>query len=485
MGCSGVKESGNEPDNKMEEKEGEEEEKEEEEKIKEDEPKKKSEPTKHIFDEHTTNYFKNFTDEEISLILERKKSIDQEKNFVFLYSKFEIDYTDKKFIKKNTTLCKEYLVCYVNPNYVGNFGYESQIIGFCLEKISLNYCSIQNKKIPAQMRNLGRIVSVLIIEEKYKDKILKDIMVFEFGYNISQLKMHGMRIIDIYYDSKPLTGSISLKYDKNLFSIKSSDNDVEISKEAFFLSNKDKFCLMLIDINYDLSIKKEGSKIGKLIYSKFSSAEIKQINNSLKNMDIKPFKKNIIYKKMVHNLKKNTDFVKGYILIFQPSFENIYFDLCEGIDKSPEQVDFLVHELRINDKSLINIKKLNGKNKEKPENYYESTNTSYRFNIRSNEDFILLEFMMEGIDLGGDKEDVQYSLDAKNLFKFFLNYKSYYKFEIILNDHEVYFDEDETYKYDYKKTDEKIIFEGTWKLKNWNDNQRKKYLPNELIIKKH
>ena len=41
MGCSGVKESGNEPDNKMEEKEGEEEEKEEEEKIKEDEPRKK------------------------------------------------------------------------------------------------------------------------------------------------------------------------------------------------------------------------------------------------------------------------------------------------------------------------------------------------------------------------------------------------------------------------------------------------------------
>ena len=469
MGCSGTAESENKP-------------KEEEEA---EEPSEEKPKIEYNFDEHTLNYFKNFSEEEISIILERKKKIDPEINFVFIYSKFDIDYTDKNFTKTNTAICKEYLVCYVNPDYVGDFGYESQIIGFYPDKISLNSCYIQKNKVKAQMRNMGKIVSVLRIEENHKDDKIKDIMVFEFSYNITQIKKYGMRVIDVYYDEKPLTGSIRIKYDSNIFSIKSFCTTKENSKNEFYLFDKDKYCLTLIDKNNDLSIKNDESKFGKLIYKKFNEDEIKQINNSLNNMDIKPFEKNIIYEKMIHNLEKNTDFVKGSIIIFQPSFEQNYFELCEGIDKSPENVDFLVNELKVNDELLINVKKLSEKNRnKKPENYYESTSNAHRYNISINEDFILFEFVLEGIALEEDEDEIQYSLDARNIFNFFFSNGTYYKFEIKLNKHEIYFKDDESYKYKYKKTKEKISFEGIWKLKEWDNKTAKKYLPNEIIIKK-
>lgn len=474
MGCSGTNEIENKPN----------EEKKEESSSSSSEDKLKKPQREYNFDEHTLNYFKNFSEEEIYIILERKKKIDREINFVFIYSKFDIDYTDKNFSKTNTAICKEYLVCYVNPDYVGDFGYESQIIGFYPDKISLNSCYIQNKKVKAQMRNMGKIVSVLMIEESHKDDEIKDIMVFEFSYNITQLKMYGMRVIDVFYDEKPLTGSIHIKYDNNIFNIKSLCNTKENSKNEFYLLDKDKYCITLIYKKNDLSIKKDESKFANLIYKKFEEDDIKQINKSLNNMDIKPFEKNIIYEKMIHNPKKNTDFVKGSILIFQPSFEKNYFYLCEGIDKSPDNVDFLVNELKVNDELLINVKKLNEKNRKKPENYYESTNNAHRYNISINEDFILFEFVLEGIALEEDDDEIQYSLDARNIFNLFFSYGTYYKFEIKLNNHEIYFKDDETYKYKYKKTKEKISFEGIWKLTEWNNKKAKKYLPNEIIIKK-
>ena len=481
MGCSSTNTIDN---NKIDNIENIKEEVEDNNEILENKTKESKRKKSYNFDNHTKNYFKNFDEDEISIILERKKLIDPEINFVLIYSKFEIDYTDKNIKKTNSLICKEYLVCYVNLEYIGNFGYESQIIGFCPDKISLDYCSIQGKKIQAQMRNTGKIISVLIIEENYKDDILKDIMVFEFSYKITQLKKYGMHVIDVYYDKKPLTGSIMIKYDSKLMKIKTNEESEDDSKDKFVLFNRDKYSLILMDKNKDLNIKIDGDKIGELIYEKFTEDEIKSINNSLNNMIIKPYERNIIYEKMVHNLNDNKDIVKGCILIFYPSFEKNYFDLCEGIDKSPDKVDFVVNKLKVNDELLINIKKGEEKNRIKPENYYESTYTSHRYNIRINDDFILFEFELEGIDSQENNDEIEYSLDAKKIFNFFLNYETSYKFEILLNNHEVYFKDDKTYKYKYKKTNDKIIFEGIWKLKLWDNKKCKKYLPNELIIKK-
>lgn len=470
MGCGGVKESNNDPNLSKEEE-------------KEEEESKKKEKKTYNFDKHTINYFNHFTEEEIDLILEKKESVNKKESFSFLYSKFDVNYLDKKLSKNNIIECKEYLVSYVNPNYVGNFGYESQIIGFCPEKVSLEYCRIKNEKVYAKMKNNGKIISVLIIEETHKDEEIKDIMVFEFVYNIAQLKMYGMRIIDIIYE-EPMSCSILIKYDKKEFIIKSNDNSEDNSKNKFYLFNKDKICLVLNDINNNISIESAGSKISKLLYDTFSEDEIKKINSSLQKMDIKPYEKNIIYEKMTHNLKNNKDYVKGNILIFYPSFEKNYFYLCEGINKTPDHVDFLVNELKVNSELLINMKKVDGKNHRKPENYYESTNTSHRYIISTKDDFILFEFELEGIDSQEDEDEIHYNLDARNIFNFYLNNGSSYKFEIVLNKHEVFFIDDDTYKYKYKKTKENITFEGVWTLKEWDNKKSKKYLPNELVIKK-
>ena len=434
------------------------------------------------FDEKTLNYFKHFKEEEINLILERKKSLKSNENFTFLYSKFEVDYTDKNLSKNSTVLCTEFLVCYVNPEYTGNFGYESQVIGFCPNNVKLDHCCIKDKNVFAQMKNNGKIITILQIAEENKDETYKDIMIFEFVYHISQIKMYGMRIIDIYYDQKPMTCSISIKYDKNIFSINSSDDSAE-DKTNFYLFNKKKFCLTLIDKNNVISIKKDNSKISNLIHSKFTSDEIKQINNSLKNMNIKPLQRNLIYEKMIHNLDNNKDTVKGCLLVFQPSFEKTFFDMCEGIDTSPDYVDFIINELKINDELLVNIKHLEEKEC-RPENYYESSNTSHHYNISSNDDFILFEFELEGIGLQKNKNEVEYNLDAKKIFNLFLEYGTLYKFEIELNDHNVYFNDDDTYKYKYDKSKNKITFEGVWQLKEWKNKESKKILPNEFVIKK-
>lgn len=445
--------------------------------------KKESKPKKsYNFDKHTLDYFKDFDNEEISLILERKQLVNLENNFVFLYSKFKVDYTDKNISETNSAICKEYLVCYVKPGYTGDFSYQSQLIGFYLDKVSLNYCSIQNKKIPAEMKNTENIISFLQIEESYKDETFKDIMVFEFEFIITQLKMYGMRVIDISYNEKPMTSSMLIQYDKNKFNIKSNVESNENSKNKFYLFNEDKFCIVLIDKKNDLSIKKE-SNIGKLIYDKFSSDEIKQINNSLNEMYIKPFEKNIIYEKITHNLKENKDYIKGFILIFNPSFKKNFFYLCEGVDKTPDNVDFIVKELKVNDELLINMANLE-ENSKKPENYYESTNCSHKYNIEIKEDFILFEFELEGIALEEDKDEVKYSLDVRNILNFYLDYNTSYKFEIILNNHEVFFNDDNDNKYKYKKTQKSIKFEGIWPFKEWDNKNSKKYLPDEIIVKK-
>jgi hypothetical protein len=240
---------------------------------------------------------------------------------------------------------------------------------------------------------------------------------------------------------------------------------------------------MLIDKNNVISIKKDNSKISNLLHSKFTSDEIKQINNSLKTMNIKPLQRNLIYEKMIHNLDNNKDIVKGFLLIFQPSFEKTFFDMCEGIDTSPDCVDFIIKELKVNDVLLVNIKNLEEK-ENRPENYYESSNTSHHYNISSNDDFILFEFELEGIESQKNKNEIEYNLDAKKIFNLFLDYGTLYKFEIELNGHNVCFNDDDIYKYKCNKSNKKITFEGVWQLKEWKNKESKKILPNEFVIKK-
>ena len=88
MGCSNVEEKEEKEENK--------------EKEKEEEDIESEKPSNH--DKETLEYFSNFNDKEISLILSKRNKINTKNNFCFLHSKFEVVYDDKFLSKSNKIL---------------------------------------------------------------------------------------------------------------------------------------------------------------------------------------------------------------------------------------------------------------------------------------------------------------------------------------------------------------------------------------------
>ena len=434
----------------------------------------------HNFDKETLDYFSNFTEKEISLILSRRKLINAKNNFCFLYDKYELIYNDKFLSKSNKILCTEFLAFYINPNYIGNFGYESQIIGFFPKDVILKECYIKGKKIPSRLINNGRIISLLKIEEEHKKNIMDDIIVIEFIYNITQIKNYGMRLINIDYKEDLLTCSMKIKYSENKLSIKSNDDSASFNKNEFYIFNKNKFCLTLIDKNYIISLNDEKNKINKFINEKLSSEEIQEINNCLKEINIKPLKPNLIYEKLKIELHEEKDYIEGSLLIFQPSFEKYYFDLFDIIKTNQNDIIVKLCELKINNNTIINLNSSKTYNS-KSYDYYKSSNNSQYYNISTKEDFNLFEFQLEVFGTNSENKKRKYNFDPKNIFKLYFSKGSYYYFEIILNSIKVSFENKENYK--YKKEDDKIIFEGKWELDDFDENKNDQSLPKDIIMK--
>ena len=453
-----------------------------EEKIEEKDEEKKeieveNDEDSYNLDKETREYFSNFEDKEISLILSRRKLINEKNNFSFLYSKFEVIYNDKFLSKSNIVLCTEFLVSYINPKYSGNFGYESQISGMFPKKITLEQCFIKGNKIDAKMINNGKIASFLIIEDEHKINLKDDIIIFEFVYHITQIKNYGIRLINVEYNDDIITCSMTIKYDKNKFSIKSKDDLNSSKKNEFYIFNKNKFCLSIIDKDSIISLNEKNNKFNIFINKKLKSEEIQEINNSLKSINIKPLEPNLIYEKIIHELHESKDYIKGILLIFQPSFEKYYFDLFKIVSALQSDSIFNIKELKINDKTVINLKKSETK---KLDDYYKSSNNSYYYNISTREDFILIEFQLRGKSIKEEKKSIKYSLDPKSMFNLFFSKGTYYFFEIILNGYKGSFGENKEYK--YKKTEEKIIFEGNWELENIDEDKEQGYLPKEIFL---
>ena len=430
-------------------------------------------------DKETKEYFSNFENKEISLILSRRKLINEKNNFSFLFSRFEAIYNDKFLSKKNKILCTEFLACYINPKYTGNFGYESQISGFFPKKITLENCFIKGNKIEAKMINTGKIVSVLKIDEENKKGLMNNIMVFEFVYHIIQIKNYGIRLINIEYTDELLTCSMKIKYNEEKFTIKSNEKKVSSKQNEFYIFNKNKFRLTLTDQNNKISINDKENKINKLIENKFNSEEIDKINNSLETIDIKPLEPNLIFEKIKHELHEDKDYIEGVLLIFQPSFEKYYFDLFKIVSAVQDESNFKIKELKINDQTIINLNK--SEVNKKSNNYYKSSNNSYYYNIITKEDFLLFEFQLKGKSSNEDKKKIKYNLDPKKIFNIFFSKGTYYLFEIILNGFKVSFGKDKDYK--YTENDDKIVFEGNWELDGDNEENNEEYLPEEIIIK--
>ena len=469
MGCSNaeVKEEKNEEKN-------------EEKKEEEIEKSEKEEEESYDFDKKTREYFSNFEDKEISLILSRKKSINKKNNFCFLYSKLEVIYNDKFLNKKNQILCTELLVSYINPKYIGNFGYESQISGFFPKKVKLNQCYIKDNKIDAKMINNGKFINIFQIDENNKQNLLDDIMIIEFTYNITQIKNYGIRLIKIEYNNNDLLSySIRIKYDSDTFSIKSYDKPTLAKDNEFYIFDKKNLFIILVDKDNIISINDKGNKLNKIINTKFTEEEITEIDNCLKNINIKPLEPNLIYEKIIHELHSQKDYIEGTLLIFQPSFEKYYFDLFKIVTTFQEDSHFKIKELKINDKTIINLNK--SETYKKSDDYYKWSKNSYSYNISTKDDFILFEFHLVGNASKEDKKTIKYNFDPKNIFNLFFSKGTYYSFEIILNGQEISFGNDK--EYNCEKTEEKITFKGNWELDDNGEEKSEEYLPKEITLK--
>ena len=167
------------------------------------------------------------------------------------------------------------------------------------------------------------------------------------------------------------------------------------------------------------------------------------------------------------------------LLILHPSFEKYYFDIFEVVTSMQNNINYKINKLLINDKTIINLN--NSETNNKLDNYYKVSNNSYYYNISSKEDFILFEFQLESIEAKEKKKNIKYNLDPKTIFNILFSKGTCYFFEIILNGHNVTFENKKNYK--YKKTKEKIIFKGNWESDGLEDEKSNQYLPKEIILK--
>ena len=475
MGCNSTKEIEDKKEEKVEnnEKKEDKEEKENKEENDDEEDEENDDEKEYNYDKDTIDYFSNFEKKEISLIFSRRKKINQKNNFCFLYSKYDVIYNDKFLMKSDKILCTEFLACYINPDYIGNFGYESQIVGFFPKKVTLKQGFIKDDKINAKMINNGKIIIILQIKKEHKIDLMNDIMIFEFVYHIKQIKNYGMRLININLNEEFLTCSMKIKYDQDQFSIKSNGDLISPKQNEFNIYNKKKFCLTLIDNNNIISLDDNNMKFN----NKFNSEEIQRINKSLINMDIKPLKPNLLYEKTKHEIHEEFDYIEGSLFILQPSFEKYYFNLFEIISTIQNDSIFKILELKINDKAIINLNK--SEKYKKSDNYYKSSKKSYNYIISTKEDFILIEFQLEIEESKEEKKKIKYKFDPKNIFNISFSKGTYYFFEIILNGFKISFGEDKNYE--YEENEGNIVFEGNWELDD--DKESEGNLPKEIILK--
>ena len=227
----------------------------------------------------------------------------------------------------------------------------------------------------------------------------------------------------------------------------------EISKYKLYAFNKGNVALTLRDKRIKLKIENE---LDKGLLSKFTRDEIAQINNSLNTMEFHHNFVNLIYQKVIHNIKDNKNYTTVYDIVFFPHDGLTQINSCLSEYDEP----LIVKQFKINNIIVKKEKKkLDESFKEDDENevfdgYFVSDKKHLGFYYCFKADFGLFEFDCESND-----EVDYFRLNCNNLgdISDHLAYGSSYKYEIILNGNKINF-MDEDFK--YKIENDKIILKG-------------------------
>ena len=385
-----------------------------------------------------------------------------------IYKKIELDFSKKEKI------LKEYLVLYIPEEYTKDTityvflpAYHS--ISSVIEKLSNENKYLKYAKINNDSKAITKFESVRDpeIENRYqcsiefkiteKDKQTK-LVTIEFGYKIKLIDEHGliyMCFFPTYEENVTETFTVSFTLDDNYFPCYLfKDYFDEISKYKLYAFNKGNVALTLRDKRIKLKIENE---LDKGLLSKFTRDEIAQINNSLNTMEIHHNFYNLIYQKVIHNIKDNKNYTTVYDIVFFPhdgltqTNSSLFFEFDEPL---------IVKQFKINNIIVKKEKKkLDESFKEDDENevfdgYYVSDKKHLGFYYCFKADFGLFEFDCESND-----EVDYFRLNCNNLGDItdHLAYGSSYKYEIILNGNKINF-MDEDFK--YKIENDKIILKG-------------------------
>lgn len=437
----------------------------------------------------SNDFFYCFNKEEISLINEIKEKTeeniknggDEEKDKIkTIYQKIELD-----LLKKEKTFT-DYLVLYIPNNYsqISPIKYEySPVFGdlnievkekaeyIKYDKINnvskniQNFKCIQDKNDCTEFPSPNRYSFISLIEFTVPQKDLeKNLIIIEACYNIKFKPSYGLYNIDFLQDCAASPLSLSLFIDEN-FKMDYSDREQfkKLSKNEYFLFNQSYIpTIPLRDKRVKIDIKNE---LSKELLSKFSSEEIKQINFSLNEMEIRVNCDNLIYHKAIHNIKNNKNYIKLYYVIFAPVITN---KSGQGSEGGGNREPIIIKKFTINN-TLLNNARENPENNGEDKNvygYYISSPDELDFHYLFKETFALFELECES------NESVDFfRLDCSE----FLSgqrfvYGSSFKYEIILNGNKIKFSNDNI---KYKINKDKIIFEGylDHNKENYNEEQ--------------
>ena len=398
-----------------------------------------------------------------------------------IYKKIELD-----FSKKDKVL-KEYLVLYIPDSYTKDTityvfypaykSIDSQIEKLGNENKYLKYGKINNDQkaitkfecIP-EPEILDSYKCSIEFKLTPKDKE-KKLITIEAGYSIKLKPKYGLinlTFFPTYEENAAESFTLYFTLDDNYMPCHLyKDYFDEISKYKLYAFNKGDFNMTLRDKRIKIKIENE---LDKGLLSKFTSDEITQINNSLNTIEFKHGFVNLVYQKVIHNIKYNKNYTTVYDIVFYP---NNGLSQTNTYDYEADR-PLIVKQFKINN----NIVKKEKQKKEDNENdedennkvvdgYYVSDKKKLGFYYTFKADFGLYEFDCESND------DLDYfRLNCNDLgdINEHLIYGSSYKYEIILNGNKIKFlDKD----FKYKIENGKIILKGIIDGNKDNFNQEK------------
>ena len=402
---------------------------------------------------------------------------ERDDNILPLYRKVDID-----FNKKNIEF-KEYLVLYLKDNFnkaIVEYDYIPTVSFMeCIEEIEaqkcIKYAKVNNDSkamISFEAKNDIEIednpIKVYLkfkIPQNYKEKSL---ITLEIGYNIKfKYDDYGFALVEIVYRNDELkTGTFSLSFDDNyIFCDSQFGDEIKIWEDKVYAFDNEFLSFFLRNKEIKIDIEKE---FDKQLLSIFSGDEIKQINQSLNMMKCHWHSLNLVYQKVIHDIKDKKDSIKIYDIVFNRHIGG-YYVIFETKDKQPIIINqFKINNEVIKKKEYDENKDDNQQEEEKAiKGFYCSENNLIKYEYSFTNNLALFEFDCVSNE---NLDNLQINCNEIGHIDKVDSFGSSFRYEINLNGNKASFPKKDFNKFE---KDGKIILEGMLDGNKQNFNKEK------------